>query len=72
MITVRRTVLSVLSVWHGLAAFKNLCDLGAAFGAVPAAARWRSLMPRCTSVAESRCWRSRGRWRPVRSCSLPG
>jgi hypothetical protein len=42
MITVRRTVLSVLSVWHGLAAFKNLCDLGAAFGVVPAAARWRS------------------------------
>ena len=42
MISVRRTLLSVLSVWHGLAAFKNVCDLAAAFGVVPAAARWRS------------------------------
>jgi hypothetical protein len=42
MISVRRTVLIVLSAWHGLAAFKNLCDLGASFGIVPAAARWRS------------------------------
>lgn len=42
MISVRRTVLIVLSAWHGLAAVKNLCDLGATFGLVPAAARWRS------------------------------
>ena len=42
MISVRRAVLIVLSAWHGLAAFKNLCDLGATFGIVPAAARWRS------------------------------
>ena len=35
------------------------------------AARWRSPMPRCTSVAVSRCWRSRSRWRPVRSCNRP-
>jgi hypothetical protein len=42
MISVRRTVLIVLSAWHGLAAAKNLCDLGATFGLVPAAARWRS------------------------------
>ena len=37
MISVRRTVLIVLSAWHGLAAIKNLCDLGASFGVVPAA-----------------------------------
>ena len=42
MPTVRRTVLTVLSLWHGLAAFKNLCDLGAAFGLVPAARRFGS------------------------------
>jgi hypothetical protein len=42
MISVRRALLIVLSAWHGLAAFKNLCDLGASFGIVPAAARWRS------------------------------
>ncbi len=42
MISVRRTVLSVLAGWHGLAAAKNVCDLAAAFGIVPAAARWRS------------------------------
>jgi hypothetical protein len=42
MISVRRAALTVLSAWHGLAAFKNLCDLGASFGVVPAAARWRS------------------------------
>jgi len=42
MISVRRATLAVLSGWHGLAAFKNLCDLGASFGIVPGAARWRS------------------------------
>lgn len=42
MLSVRRAVLTVLSAWHGLAAVKNLCDLGASFGIVPAAARWRS------------------------------
>ncbi|HEX3469022.1 MAG TPA: hypothetical protein VHT05_13170 [Candidatus Elarobacter sp.] len=42
MTSLRRTVLSVLAAWHGLAAFKNLCDLAAAFGIVPAAGRWRS------------------------------
>jgi hypothetical protein len=42
MPTVRRTVLAVLSAWHGLAALKNLCDLAAAFGIVPAARRFGS------------------------------
>lgn len=42
MISLRGTVLGTLAAWHGLAAFKNLCDLAAAFGIVPAAARWRS------------------------------
>ena len=44
MLSVRPALLTVLSAWHGLAAFKNLCDLGASFGIVPAAARrrWRS------------------------------
>jgi len=37
MISVRRTVLAVLSAWHGLAAVKNACDLCAAFGFAPAA-----------------------------------
>jgi hypothetical protein len=39
MFSVRRTVLTVLSAWHGLAAVKNLCDLAAAFDVVPAAKR---------------------------------
>jgi len=39
---VRRTLLTVLAAWHSLAAFKNLCDVGASYGLVPAAARWRS------------------------------
>ena len=68
MISVRRALLDVLSAWHGLAAFKNLCDLGAAFGIVPAAARWRShnfaamekLFSRCGCRARrsARCWRA--------------
>jgi hypothetical protein len=37
MISVRRTVLAVLSAWHGLAAVKNAFDLCAAFGVAPAA-----------------------------------
>jgi hypothetical protein len=42
MISVRRTVLTVLAAWHGLAAVKNACDLGAAFGLAPGAARFGS------------------------------
>ncbi len=42
MLSVRRTVLAVLSAWHGLAALKNVCDLAAAFGIVPAASRFGS------------------------------
>ena len=42
MPSVRRTILTVLSAWHGLAAFKNLCDLAAEFGLAPAAARYGS------------------------------
>ncbi|MEA2690505.1 MAG: hypothetical protein QOD51_3112 [Candidatus Eremiobacteraeota bacterium] len=42
MLSVRRALLTVLSAWHGLAAFKNLCDLCAEFDLVPAAARFRS------------------------------
>jgi hypothetical protein len=42
MLSVRRSLLTVLSAWHGLAAFKNLCDLCAEFGLVPAARRWGS------------------------------
>jgi hypothetical protein len=38
MPSVRRTALAVLSAWHGLAAFKNLCDLAAEFEIVPGAA----------------------------------
>ena len=39
MPSVRRSLLAVLSAWHGLAAFKNLCDLGAEFDLVPGARR---------------------------------
>ncbi len=39
---VRRSLLAVLSAWHGLAAAKNLCDLGANFGGDPGLARWGS------------------------------
>jgi hypothetical protein len=39
MLSVRRSLFAVLSAWHGLAAFKNLCDLCAAFDLVPGAAR---------------------------------
>lgn len=39
---VRRATLAVLSAWHGLAAFKNVCDLAAAFGLVPDARRFGS------------------------------
>ncbi|HEY0613402.1 MAG TPA: hypothetical protein VGC96_02130 [Candidatus Elarobacter sp.] len=42
MLTVRRTVRTVLAAWTGLAAVKNLCDLGAAFGLAPAARRFGS------------------------------
>jgi hypothetical protein len=42
MLSVRRSLLTVLAAWHGLAAFKNLCDLCAEFGLVPAAARFGS------------------------------
>jgi hypothetical protein len=42
MLTVRRSLLTVLSAWHGLAAFKNLCDLAAAFEILPGAARFGS------------------------------
>jgi hypothetical protein len=42
MLSLRRSILAVLSAWHGLAAFKNLCDLGAAFGLVPGARRFGS------------------------------
>jgi hypothetical protein len=42
MLTVRRTVLAVLSAWHGLAAFKNVCDLCAEFDLAPGVARFRS------------------------------
>jgi hypothetical protein len=39
MLSVRRSLLAVLSAWHGLAAFKNVCDLCAAFGLLPGARR---------------------------------
>ncbi len=39
---VRRSLLAVLSAWHGLAALKNLCDLGSRFGGAPTLARWGS------------------------------
>jgi len=42
MLNVRRSLLAVLSAWHGLAAFKNLCDLAAAFELAPGAARFGS------------------------------
>jgi hypothetical protein len=42
MLSVRRSVLTVLAAWHGLAAFKNVCDLCAEFDLVPGAERWRS------------------------------
>lgn len=42
MLSVRRSLLTVLSAWHGLAAFKNLCDLCAEFAVVPGARRWGS------------------------------
>jgi hypothetical protein len=38
MLSVRRCVLAVLSAWHGLAAFKNLCDLCGEFDLFPGAA----------------------------------
>jgi hypothetical protein len=39
MPSLRRSLLTVLSAWHGLAAFKNLCDLCAEFGLLPAAGK---------------------------------
>ena len=39
---VRKPLLAVLSAWHGLAAVKNLCDLGAGFGFAPGLERWGS------------------------------
>lgn len=39
---VRKPLLAVLSAWHGLAALKNLCDLGAGFGFAPGLGRWGS------------------------------
>ena len=42
MPSVRRTLLTVLSAWHGLAAFKNLCDLCAEFELVPGVESWGS------------------------------
>ncbi|MDB5069916.1 MAG: hypothetical protein JWM87_1027 [Candidatus Eremiobacteraeota bacterium] len=42
MLSVHRSLLTVLSAWHGLAAFKNLCDLCAEFGLVPGARRFGS------------------------------
>lgn len=42
MPSVRRVLLTVLSAWHGLAAFKNLCDLAAEFELLPDARRFGS------------------------------
>ena len=42
MLTVRRTDRTVLAAWTGLAAFKNVCDLCAAFELAPAARRFGS------------------------------
>ena len=42
MLTVRRTVRTVLAAWTGLAAFKNVCDLAAAFELAPSLRRFGS------------------------------